>query len=333
MRIIILGAGAIGSLLGAYITKTGNKVVLVGREDHVNKINLDGLNIITDKDNFTIPVPAVSDLSSIKFEQGDIVFLAIKSEDINEAIKLLNNNCPAGIPVFCLQNGVGTEEIVSKHFNNVYGGVVFFSGTYLDPGKIIYTRVDKIGIGLYKGGIDNLTQQVNDILLKAGFGSFAHESIMAVKWSKLVIVLSMAVSAIAGLSGPETVSNKDSRALVADITEEAMNVIKTAGIELADAPGRPALSQHIAMLKSTDEFGPVPEIPEELKHRPSLWQDLASQRGKTEIDYLNGEIVKLGEKFNIPTPLNSLCVKIVKDMAMKREMPGKHSIAELRKMI
>ena len=187
-------------------------------------------------------------------------------------------------------------------------------------------------MGVYPSGIDETARALNEALQKAGFRSLVHESRMGIKWSKLVINLGMAVSAITGLSGPETRSFKDSRELSADLTDEGMTVLQAARITIEDEPGRPPAAELGTRLHALSDSTPPP-TPGEMKHRPSPWQDLARKTGKTEIDFLNGEIVELGKKLGIPTPLNSLMVKVVKEMAEEGASPGKYSVADLRRML
>jgi 2-dehydropantoate 2-reductase len=332
MRFIIYGAGAIGSLFGAYLAQAGYNTILIGRKSHVDKINLNGLQLITAQGHFTIPLAAVTATGEITSQPGDIIFITLKAQDTAESLDPLSKSFPQDTPVFCFQNGIRTESIVRRKFTRVYGGVVFFSGTYLNPGEVVHTRVDQVGFGVYPQGLDDTTGSIYDVLNKAGFSAFQHDCIMSVKWSKLVINLRMAVNAITGLSGAGTMNDKAARTLIADITEEGLHVIKAAGIALNSAPGNPSMDQYLAGLSPAVEALPVSEIPEELKHRPSIWQDITLKRGETEIDFLNGEIIALGRQVNLSTPYNSFIVKVLKDMVRSGKTPGKYSALELRRM-
>lgn len=333
MRLIIYGAGAIGSLFGAYLARAGNNMVLIGREAHVNQISRAGLKIVKSEGSFVISLPAVTRPSDIEYQPGDIIFLTTKSEDTEEAAATMAKHAPRDIPFFCFQNGVRNEETVSRNFTNVYGGVLFFSGTYLKPGEIAYTQGERVGLGVYPYGINDTTQRVHEILKAAGFHAFLHQSIIAVKWSKLVINLGMAVNAITGLSGAEGMASKECREFIADLTDEGVKVMQAAGIEFADEPGQPPASERGARLRAMSDSIPDPSIPEEMKHRPSTWQDIALKRGKTEVDFINGEVVELGKKLGIAAPLNSLLLRVVKEMTKEGAPPGKYSIADLKGML
>ena len=335
MRFIIYGAGAIGSILGAYLARSNYNIVLVGRESHINRISQAGLKIITKEGRFKVTASelnVISQASQIEYQPGDILLLTTKSQDTEEAAKSLIQYLPNNTPFFCLQNGVSNENIVSRTFNMVYGGVLYFSGTYLRPGEIAYTRPGRVGIGLYPLGIDSTAKVVQEAIRKSGIPTFVSGHIMALKWGKLVINLGMAVNAVADLSGEEALASREAREFIADITEEGLKVIQAAGIPLEEQSGHPPVTERPAILRAIEETS-LPYQPEEMKHRPSTWQDIAQGRGKAEVDFLNGEIVKLGEKLGILTPLNSLMVRVVKQMAQEKTPPGKYTIAKLRKMV
>ena len=332
MRFIIYGAGAIGSLFGAYLARAGQNTVLIGRQEHVNEINRAGLCIVTADGSFTVSVPAVTQPAEIEYQAGDIIFLTTKSQDTQDAANVLAKYAPKDMVIFCFQNGIRNEEIASRHFGNVYGGVIFFSGTYLGPGEIAHTRVDRVGLGVYPSGINDTAKSVHEVLKSAGFQAFLHQSIMRVKWSKLVANLGMAVNAITGLSGQEVIAFKETREFIADVTDEGIKVMQAAGITFEDEPGQPPAVERGARLRAMTDSAP-PSIPEPMKHRPSTWQDLTLKRGKSEVDFINGEVVELGKKLGIKTPLNSLLLRVVKEMTQARIPAGKYSIADLKRML
>jgi len=333
VRFIVYGAGAIGSLFGAYLAKTGHNTVLIGRKEHSEEINRSGLKIIKSDTSFVISLPAVTGPAEIEYEPGDIVFLTTKSQDTEEAAGLLAKYAPGDLPIFCFQNGVRNEETLSRRFSNVYGGVVFFSGTYLKPGEIAHTRVDRVGLGLYPGGVSDTARKVYEVLTAAGFQAFLHENIMAVKWSKLVTNLRMAVNALTGLSGQEGTVSRESREFIADVTDEGVKVMLEAGIVFSDEPGKPSAEESGARLRAMKDFIPNLSTPEEMKHRPSVWQDITLKRGKNELDFINGEVVELGKKLGIKTPLNSLLLNLVKEITEKRLPAGNYTISDLKKML
>ena len=106
-----------------------------------------------------------------------------------------------------------------------------------------------------------------------------------------------------------------------------------AGIVFDDEPGQPPTEENAARLRAMKDSALDTLIPEEMKHRPSTWQDITLKRGKTELNFINGEVVELGKKLGIKTPLNSLLLNLVKETAAKRSPAGKYTIADLKKLL
>jgi 2-dehydropantoate 2-reductase len=119
---------------------------------------------------------------------------------------------------------------------------------------------------------------------------------------------------------------------MADVYEEGARVLRAAGIAYEGPPGMGPIEDRIRELR---DLATAPDVPqdEELQGRASLWQDLYHRRGEVEADYFNGEIVRLGQQHNVPTPYNRLLVELIKEMAAARELPGKYTIQQLRQRV
>lgn len=333
MRFIIHGAGAVGSLVGGMLAENGAEVVLIARPAHAEAVNQHGLQIRSLKGDRIIKLAAVISPHEITHRADDVVFLTVKTAQTAASVQLLREVFPEETPVFCLQNGVRNEELAARRFLTVYGAMAALSVTFLSPGLIAHTIHHTISIGNYPLGCDELGLEVAEILRKAGFRVTTNESIMAVKWSKLILNLHNATFSIIdkhlqlGLTMPAV-----SR-FMADVEEEALRVLEVAGISLAD-PNNP-----IDFGKRLDDLRKVAEDPEkiyeaeniplELRTYPSTWTDLRQKRGETEASYFNGEIVLLGEKYDVPTPYNSTLLSIVETMAAQKSEPGLYTIEEL----
>jgi len=332
MRIIVYGAGAVGSIIGGYLHNTGQETILVCSKAHADAIGRDGLRISGVHGEYRLDVPAVSDVSKITLRDDDVVFLTMKTFDTAAAIDALGD-AAARVRAVCFQNGVRNEEIADGRFRKIYGGIVFFGAKYLEPGRVIHTADNSLGIGAYPEGLDEFVGELAGILTKAGFTVTSYPNIMAVKWSKLFRNLNNALFAITNLSVLEGIKYEDSRSLMADILEEALRVVAADGIEIVPLAGHQPPDKMLEHLRrpGTREFE-VPTNEEEML-RPSTWQDLYLKRGKTEVEYFNGEIVRLGKTHNIATPLNSLMVRIVTEMTEKRLQPGAVTVSQLRKKL
>jgi 2-dehydropantoate 2-reductase len=332
MRTIIYGAGAIGSILGGYMHDDGQEVVLVCSKAHAEAISRGGLKITGVQGDFELDVPVVADISEIDFRDDDVVFLTMKTHDTSAALEKLGDESKQ-LSAVCFQNSVRNEEIAAPHFGRVYGGIAFFGAKYLEPGKVIHTAESSLGIGLYPKGLDETVEAISAGPARAGFTVTTYPSIMAVKWAKLFRNLSNALFAITGLSVMEGIKYENARFLMADIVEEALGVAEKADIEILPLAGHQPPGKMVESLRRPgDREFDVP-AEDETSLRPSTWQDLFLGRGRTEVEYLNGEIVRLGEKHGVATPLNSLMVRVVNKMAAEKLKPGAYTPADLRGML
>ena len=118
--------------------------------------------------------------------------------------------------------------------------------------------------------------------------------------------------------------------MMADILDEAFHVAQAEGIEIIPLEGQPPPEKILESLRKPGDRDFEISRDEQTMIRPSTWQDLYLGRGRTEVDYLNGEIVQLGQKQGIPTPLNSLLVSVVSQMARDGKKPGAYTISQLR---
>lgn len=338
MRFIIHGAGAVGSLIGGHLAESDAEVVLIARESHVEAINKNGLLIKSrDGDRVVKNLNAVTAPADISPRIGDVIVLTVKSAQTTASVQSLREAFPEDTTVVCLQNGVRNEEIAARRFLRVYGGMLGVSATFLEPGVIAHTRGDVLSIGNYPLGCDEFGLEIAGRLKKARFRVTTHESIMAVKWSKLILNLNNATFAIIdkhlqlGLVTPE-ISN-----FMADVQEEGLHALEVAGISIEDPNNPYDLKKQLADLRSVVEdpkkIYAEANSPMELRTYPSTWMDLKQKRGETETGYFNGEIILLGEKYNFPTPYNSALFNIVETMAAESTEPGLYTIEELGDLV
>jgi 2-dehydropantoate 2-reductase len=334
MRFIIHGAGAVGSLVGGMLAESGAEVVLVAREAHAAAVNQNGLLIKSQNgDRIVKDLYAVLSPSEIAPRPDDIIFLAVKTQQTPASVQLLRENFADDTPIFCLQNGVRNEEMAAYRFLHVYGVMAGLCVNFLYPGAIAHTMSARIGIGNYPLSCDELASSVAEQLEAAGFQVSTHESIMAVKWSKLLLNLNNATYAIIdsylqlGYVTPSICS------FMADVMEEGLHVLDRCGISLHDPNDPYNIRRRVAELHAVVEdhqkIQQAKRLPDELRAYPSTWMDLKQKRGDTEVGFLNGEIILLGEKHAIPTPYNSTLLQIIEAMAAEQAEPGRYTIEEL----
>lgn len=328
MRFIIYGTGGIGGTLGGKMHLAGFDVVLIDVGAHIEKILREGLLLRGLPGEHIIEAPAAASITDVQMQPEDVVFLVMKSPETREAVEAARGHVSPEAPVFCFQNGVRNEEIAAEHFHNVYGGVVLFSGTHIRPGEVIHTVANGLGVGRYPEGLDDTAEQVAQALRDSGFEVTTSPEIMKLKWRKVFMNLGNAAFAMTDIFGQEIAWNKKLRALLADVQEEALRVTRAAGIELDSMPGMPPVEKTIENFRRMNDK-PKQEIEEHMKLRPSTWQCVYLQRGRTELDSFHGEIIRLGQKHGIPTPINRVLFDMVEEMVRKRELPGKYTLDEV----
>lgn len=333
MRFIIHGAGAVGSLVGGMLAESGAEVVLIARQAHAEAINRRGLQIKSLKGDRVVRLAAVTSPGEITPRADDVVFLTVKTAQTAASVQSLREVFPEETPVFCLQNSVRNEELAARRFLTVYGAMAALSATFLSPGVIAHTMHKTISLGNYPLGCDELGLEVAEHLRKAGFRVTTHESVMAVKWSKLILNLHNATFSIIDKHLQLGLVTPAISRFMADVEEEALHVLEVAGISPADRDNPIDFGKRLAELRNVtadqEKIYEAENIPFELRTYPSTWTDLRQKRGETEASYFNGEIILLGEKYGVPTPYNSTLLNIVETMVAEGTEPGLYSIEEL----
>lgn len=313
-RIYIIGAGAIGSLVGSALTRTYGKeaVVLVDvDEEHINAVNNHGLKIFDQSSKKphleTLDINIVTEDSIDKSELENVI-LATKSYSNEQALKGLNKN----IPLLVLQNGY--DERLSEFPNAVRGVEFGFACKIKEPGYVFNAVKGKYVLG----ASDGLTTSVASwaaMLNESGIKADMKEGIDGYLWSKLLINAALnPVSAIKKCSFKKLIECDESRGLFKKLYTESYPVVKRKADELNQRLGnfigppnianwlfmKPRLSDFI-LKRIADKFGEV---------ESSMLQDVRKNR-PTEIDYINGIIVKLAKQYGIETPTNEwICKKI-----------------------
>src|SRR5262245_2915717 len=338
MRFIIHGAGSIGSLIGGRLAESGAEVVLITRYAHAAAINRGGL-LIKSRDG----ARAVKVLSAVTHPRettpslGDVIILTVKSSQTAASVQALRETFPEETPVVCMQNGVRNEETAAGRFLRVYGGMLGISATLLEPGIVAHTRGELLSIGNYPLGCDGTGGQIAALPEKVGFRATTHESIMAVKWTKLILNLNNATLAIIDKHLQLSLVTPAISNFMADVQEEGLRALDVAGISLEDRNNPYDLKKQLAELRGVvedhEKICSEANSPVEFRTYPSTWMDLRLKRGETESGYFNGEIILLGEKYGFPTPYNSTLFNVVETMAAKRAQPGLYTIEELADLI
>jgi 2-dehydropantoate 2-reductase len=314
MRYVIFGAGAVGGLIGARLHQSGHQVLLIARGDHHDAIERDGLTMLSPNERETFQIPVTRDAASAELRAGDVILLCVKSQDTWQAlVDIRDAVSPPRLPIVCVQNGVANEQMALRLFPEVYGAVVIVPAEHLEPGVVagygglLTGRVD---IGRYPEGVDARTREVCAALAGSRFDSEPRLEIMLYKYAKLINNLANGVEAICG---PGQVSGQNAL-LIERAREEGRSVLRGAEIpfeveEIADAAGH------------WRQIGVAPVAGRE-HQGGSGWQSVMRSTGSIETDYLNGEIVLLGRRFGIPTPVNEIVQILARETVVAGHQPG-----------
>lgn len=321
MRYTVYGAGAIGGIIGARLFEQGHDVTLICRGAQLDAVRRDGLTIKTPAGAANFRVPAVAHPAEIALDAGDVVFMAMKTQDTENALRDLAAVAPPETAIVCAQNGVENERLALRQFERVYSMLVFMPGTFLEPGVIINHSSGAWGVldvGRYPAGSDATIERVAADLTGAGFSSLAVPAIVRWKYAKLLGNLYNAFVAACGT---------DARApeFMSAVRTEALACYAAAGIDCASDD-----EMHQRRVDSGMQVGAVEGSP---RDGGSSWQSLARGLPTIEADYLNGEIVMLGRLHGVPTPCNLALQLVANRMARERRTAGSLPLDELQRIV
>lgn len=369
--ILCLGAGAIGSLVGARLHRAGVPVALVGRGEHLEAIRRDGLSVVENPDGDPdedpnwgprrpgpVRLPAFRTVSEA-LAMGPhpfAVILTVKAYDVDAAAHelatalaappagpLAPSTPPTPTPVIlCLENGLGSEELVARHFPEaeILAGAITLSVERPSPGRLrLLTDHGGITIGPFQPstqpstrastrpsiGLTTAASRLTQALTLAGFRLRFHRRADAVKWSKVLLNLwSNATSAVFDAPPAQVVADPALFQIDWQAFREALRVMRAAGIPAVNLPGYPV--RLLALLGRTFPGGVFRRL---LGRKvaggrggkmPSLWLDLQARRGRSEVGFLNGAVAAAGARLGLSTPVNRALAQALE--ILTRQMPA-----------
>ncbi len=296
IRVAVLGAGAVGCFFGGMLARAGHRVVLIGRQAHVEVFRKSGLHFEGLKFNEHVRVEASTDAQAVRGAR--LVLFCVKSTDTESAAAQIAPHLDAGALVVNLQNGVdNTERIQARMPQPVIPAVVYVATEMAGPGHLKHHGRGDLVIGsLNKNSLNEWNERIKAWFEAAGVPVVISENVAGELWAKLVVNCAYnALSAITQLPYGKMIQGPGIRDTMRDVVEETLAVAEAAGVRMA--PDMLAKTYKIA------EAMPA--------QYSSTAQDLA--RGKpTEIDHLNGYVVRQGEALGIPTPANRALQALVK---------------------
>lgn len=292
MTIVVLGAGALGSLFAAKLSAR-HDVTVVARRDHAEAINRDGLRV-TGVENFTCRPRATTTLEAVP--PGTLVLLTTKVNDNRKAMEAVASRLRGDTTIVCVQNGLGSEDIVKDAVARVAGGppvvrraVTHFGAIFAGPGVVDYKVA---GFTLLEDGPGSAG--IAKLLAESGLEGRVSPDIRRDVWWKLIF--NCVINPITSMIGSD----------VGAIADPQLDPLKRLVIgeclAVARADGVTFDNDFLADLAAV--FGPSRNI-------ASMRQDLLKRR-PTEIDFMNGAVAELGRRYGIACPVNAALVQIIK---------------------
>ena len=328
MRIAVIGAGAIGCFVASRLHLAGHVVTLVGRPPQVEAIRRGGLLVHDGRTPRRFDLAAETRLA----QRPELLLLTVKTHDLERACRDVQPRAD-GVPAVALQNGIRADAIAGAVLGPevVVGGVAMCPATYLEPGQVSVDLAGWLVLGQPAGGSPAHLRTATRALGSA-IPTYVSPKLVGTRWAKLISNLNNGLCAATGLPLPALAREARARWLPVHVMREGQAVARAAGVHLDHhvyglgtrspraamlAVLQPALSSWLgrvppavsAWLLGVAAGGPLGR----LAIRGSTWQSLARGR-PTEIDYLNGEIVRVGAALGVPTPFNARVVDVIHEV-------------------
>jgi len=314
-RIAVMGAGAVGSYFGGMFARGGARVTLIGRPAHVDAIRASKLFLDTVTFQERIAIDASNEVSAVRDAQ--FVLLCVKTLDTEKAAQALAPCLSPGAILISMQNGVdNVARIRAATGIDALPAVVYIAAALPEPGHVKHSGRGELIFGEYANpasgrtkAIPNRPEIVAELCATAGIPCRVSPYIEADQWTKMLMnCAGNAVTAIAQTSFAHAARNLQSREVMRAVIDECVAVARASGVQLPDVDWTEK------GVKNAESLGEATS---------STAQDIA--RGKlTEIDSLNGYIVRRGKELGLPVPVNLTLyalVKLIEESAAKRARP------------
>ncbi|MFA5093357.1 MAG: 2-dehydropantoate 2-reductase [Candidatus Omnitrophota bacterium] len=298
MKIVVVGGGAIGCLFAAFLTKSKEEIWLLDKnKDAAAKINATGISLEGVSGNWNAKIKVSA--NPVEIGKADLILICVKSFNTKQAIEQIKPILGESTKILTLQNGIGNVEIISEMVGEekVIAGITSQGTTLIDTGKIHHAGIGETIIGVIDGKTPVELRSIREIFNKVGLETKMTRDIKSLIWSKLIINVGInALTAITRLPNGKLTEYEGTRRILRDAVTEAVRIVKRKRIKLIfDDP----LAKVEAVCEST------------ASNHSSMLQDVLRKK-RTEIDFINGVIVRLGQEMGINVPTNKLLLDLVK---------------------
>lgn len=330
-QIAVFGAGSIGCYVGGRLAATGSEVVFIGRQRMADVITRKGLHL-TDylgADEWVLPENLQFATETVAAAQADLVLVTVKSAATEEAGRALAKVLKPGAIVISFQNGIGNAQVLQK----------WLSEQLVITGMVQFNVVNR-GEGAFHQGSEGTVEAEADPSLglylqafeQAGLPLAVHEDMQAIQWAKLLLNLNNPINALSSLPLKEELSQRDFRRCLALAQEEGLALLAETDIKPAKLTPLPPhwipklmrVPDGLFRLLANKMLAIDPLA------RSSMWEDLELGR-RTEIDWINGEIVKLASELGRSAPVNAKLITLIRaaEQGGKRDWTGTALLKEI----
>jgi 2-dehydropantoate 2-reductase len=297
VKVCVVGAGAIGSLFAAHLATVTDVLVLTRRDDHARALNEQGLRV-SGRHDFTARVTAAS--AARDLPEFDLGIIATKATGLETAAAALGGRFPRATMI-TIQNGLGAEEVVRRHGEwPLVSAVTFMSGTKHSDTHVEYILDTATWLGPHGDTQFDRVQEIARLLVDSGLQAEALPDLRPAQWSKLIFNATVnGVSALSGLPHDAHFAAEgdlsDLGHLVHDLVDEGKRVAAAAGVDLRDDPWE----MNVLATKRGSA------------HYPSMLEDVEARR-PTEVELINGALVREAERCGVTAPLHTALYRLVK---------------------
>lgn len=302
MKITVIGAGAMGCLFAGMLCESGHDVCLLARRaTQAEVINSRGLVIISSSGQRTIPVKVVIDFTKIK--GTELALLFVKHGHTRSAALTGSRIIGRTGYILTLQNGLGNTEIIADYVDKkrILCGTTSQGAMLLDHGVVQHSGTGETVIGSLHGGVEaiSMSEKLAGLFSVAAIMSRNVEDIRHVLWNKLFVNVGInALTALTGIRNGQVLESPYSRQLLVEAVSEAVDVARRLHPAIDD-PKDAIIKNVFAVARTT------------ANNRSSMGQDI-DRRNFTEIDAINGYIVRRGGEINFPVPVNQTLTNLIK---------------------
>jgi 2-dehydropantoate 2-reductase len=296
-RVCVIGAGTIGSLLAAHLSRVCEVWVLTRRPEHARALEESGLRV-SGRSDFVAALRASAEVEELP--DFDLGIVACKGTDLEATAARLEGRF-AGATLMTVQNGLGAEEIVRRHGPwRLLSSITFMSGTRHSDTWVEYILDTATWIGPYGDAPFSSAQETADLIVAAGLQAEAFQDLRPAQWSKLIFNATVnAVAALTGLPHDHHFADREGLGdlghLVHELVEEGKAVAAAVGVELREDPWE--------MNVLATQRGHA--------HYPSMLEDVEGRR-KTEIELITGALVREARGNGVPVPLHTALYRLIR---------------------